>query len=214
MQTFLLAILLIVGLYQVYSAEVRVAHASPDAPAVDVLVNGTVVRELTKIAFEEVSRYIFLFPGGWHFQVVPTGLKTPVVLDVTLELNLLTPYTIVASNLLANIKPIILTDDLTIPSSGRAAVRFAHFSPDAPAVDVVVKGGATLFSNIAFGSATTYIQLNPGSYTLQVKISGTSTVALEVPATLQPERIYSIFAEGLVTSGGKTPLKAIITLDL
>eukprot|EP01123_Difflugia_compressa_P010844 TRINITY_DN408_c0_g1_i7.p1 TRINITY_DN408_c0_g1~~TRINITY_DN408_c0_g1_i7.p1 ORF type:complete len:215 (-),score=53.11 TRINITY_DN408_c0_g1_i7:152-796(-) len=214
MQTFLLAILLIVGLYQVYSAEVRVAHASPDAPAVDILVNGTLLRELTNIAFEQVSHYVFLFPGSWHFQVVPTGAKSPVVIDVTVDLNLITPYTIAATNLLANIKPILYTDDLRIPTGGRAAVRFIHLSSDAPAVDIAVKEGPTLFNNVAFGSATTYIQLNPGSYTLQVKISGTSTVALEVPATLQPERIYSIFAEGLVTSGGKTPLKAIISLDL
>jgi hypothetical protein len=193
-------------------AEVRVVHASPDAPAVDVLVNGTNVRELTNLAFGQVSRYVFLPPGVWNVKVVPTGATSPVVINADLVLDLLTPYTVAAANRLAQITPVVLTDDLRRPDSGKAAVRFVHLSPDAPAVDIAVKGGPTLFTKVTFKTATQYLQVDPDSYTLQVKVSGTDTVVLEVPATLEDRRIYSVYAEGFAASS--PALKAVFSLDL
>jgi hypothetical protein len=60
------------------------------------------------------------------------------------------------------------------------AVRFIHLSPDAPAVDIAVKGGPILFKDIAFEKASTYLAVKPGAYDLEVRPTGTTTVALAV----------------------------------
>ena len=48
-----------------------------------------------------------------------------------------------ATGFLASIQPLVLEDDRG--TTGQAKVRFVHTSPDAPAVDVAVKGGPVLF---------------------------------------------------------------------
>jgi hypothetical protein len=47
---------------------------------------------------------------------------------------------------------ILVYDDLTAPAAGKAKVRFANFSPDAPAVDFSYATGATVFTNISYGN--------------------------------------------------------------
>jgi hypothetical protein len=65
------------------STLVRVAHLSPDAPPVDVLVNGA--RVVSGAAFGDATGYLALPAGSARVQVVPAGASTPVVIDATLE---------------------------------------------------------------------------------------------------------------------------------
>ena len=46
---------------------------------------------------------------------------------------------------------ILVYDDLSLPASGKAKIRFANFSPDAPHVDFTYAGGAAVFSNVNYG---------------------------------------------------------------
>ena len=79
-------------------------------------------------------------------------------------------------------------DDRT-PVAGQAKVRVIHLSPDAPAVDVVVLNGAAIAArpvqNLAFPNATVSpLVLAPGSYTLGVTATGSSTVVASQAFTL------------------------------
>ena len=47
---------------------------------------------------------------------------------------------------------ILVYDDLTAPAAGKAKVRFANFSPDAPNLSFSLAGGAAIFSNVAYGN--------------------------------------------------------------
>jgi len=179
------------------NARIRVAHASPDAPAVDVWVDGALALE--NLAFEDISDYLTVAEGNYGIQVVATGtitptvisatltfdadvdytiaatdiltqitpivlidnnsapaegmaqagLTTPAVISATLTFNTGVDYTIAATDELANITPIVLIDNNSAPADGMAHVRFVHFSPDAPAVDVALAGGAVLFPNVS-----------------------------------------------------------------
>jgi Domain of unknown function (DUF4397)/LPXTG cell wall anchor motif len=178
------------------TAKVRVVHASPDAPAVDVWVNGA--KALTNVPFFTASDYLDLPGGSYDIQVVPTGATTPVVIDakgVTIEAG--KAYTIAAVGKLAEIKPAILVDNLAAPAAGKAHVRVIHASPDAPAVDVKLAGGATLIPGLAFPNASAYLPVDAGSYDLQVTPAGASAVVLDLKGTaLQAGRIYDVFAVG------------------
>lgn len=191
-------------------AEVRVVHASPDAPAVDVLVNGDVA--FGDLAFKGIADYASLTPDTYNVQVVPAGASEPVVIEADLGLEGATDYTVVALGTLDNIEPLVLVDDNRPPAAGKSHVRFVHASPDAPAVDIAVQGGPVLFNNIAFKGASAYLPVDAGTYDLEVRLAGTETVALEVPGVaLQDGAVYTVFAMGLVE--GEPTLQAVPSVD-
>ena len=189
---------------------VRVAHASPDAPEVDVLVNGSPAS--TALAFKEISNYAPLDAGSYSVAVVPTGKTEPQVISATLNLAPDKDYTVVAVNTLGNIEPLVLEDNNAAPAAGKAHVRFVHASPDAPAVDVAVKDGPVIFSNVPFKGVGDYAPVDAGTYNLEVRLAGTDTVALEVPnVTLNDGTVYTVFAMGL--AGGSPALTAVLSED-
>ena len=177
-------------------AKVRVVHASPDAPAVDVWVDGN--KALTNVPFFAASDYLELAAGNHDLKVVATGTTEPAVIDakgVAVEAG--KAYTIAAVGKLADIKPAIFVDDLTAPAAGKAHVRVLHLSPDAPGVDVKVANGATLIPNLVFPKASNYLPVDAGSYDLQVTPAGASAVVLNLAGTkLEAGKIYDVFAVG------------------
>ena len=194
-----------------YEAEVRVVHASPDAPAVDVWVNGQPA--ITDLAFGEVSPYASLRAGQYDVQVVPTGATTPVVIDVQdLSLFFNTDYTVLAVNTLDKIEPLLLKDDNRPAAVPFARVRFVHASPDAPAVDIAVEDGPVLFGNVSFKGVGDYVDVPAGVYNLEVRLAGTDTVALSLPAVaLDGGTTYTAIAVGL--AGGSPSLRAVLAKD-
>jgi hypothetical protein len=193
-------------------ARVRVVHASPDAPAVDVWVNGSVA--FSNAPFKGVTDYASLGAGSYQVQVTPTGATTPIVIDATLDLAAGTDYTVVAVGLLADIEPLVLVDNNSAPAAGKAHVRFVHASPDAPAVDIAVaNGGPVLFSNVPFKGVGDYLPVDAGTYDLEARVAGTTTVALSVPGVqLDEGTVYTIFAMGLA-GGGDPALTAVASAD-
>jgi len=190
-------------------ARVRVVHASPDAPAVDVWVNDNVA--FSNAPFKGITQYAPLDPGTYNIKVVPTGATEPVVIEADLPLEA-KDYTVVAVGKLENIEPLVLEDNNSTPAEGKAHVRFVHASPDAPAVDIAVKGGPVLFSNIAFKGVGDYTPVDAGTYDLEVRLAGTDTVALDVPGVnLTGQTVYTIFAMGL--AGGEPALTAVPSAD-
>jgi hypothetical protein len=191
-------------------ARVRVVHASPDAPAVDVWVNGNVA--FSNAPFKGVTDYAALDPATYNVQVTPTGATTPVVIEADLALAANTDYTVVAVGLLADIEPLVLVDNNAAPAAGKAHVRFVHASPDAPAVDIAVSGGPVLFSNVPFKGTGDYLPVDAGTYNLEARVAGTETVALSVPGVqLNEGTVYTIFAMGLAS--GQPALTAVASVD-
>ncbi|TVQ60557.1 MAG: DUF4397 domain-containing protein [Phycisphaerales bacterium] len=191
------------------TADVRVVHASPDAPNVDVLVNGGIA--FSNLPFTGVTGYATLPSDNYNFQVVPAGAAAPVVIDADAFLESGLTYTVAAVNTLDSIAPLILVDDNTINPNAR--VRFAHLSPNAPAVDIAVAGGPVLFGNISYLGVGDYLGVAPGVYDLEVRLAGTDTVVLSVDGVeLSGRTVYSVFAMGLV-GDENAPLQAVLSVD-
>jgi LPXTG-motif cell wall-anchored protein len=191
-------------------ARVRVVHASPDAPAVDVWVNGSVA--FSNAPFKGITAYAALAPATYNVKVTPTGATEPVVINADLTLAAGTDYTVVAVGQLADIEPLVLVDNNSAPAAGKAHVRFVHASPNAPAVDIAVTGGPVLFSNVPFKGVGDYLPVDAGTYNLEARIAGTTDVALSVPGVkLEAGKVYTIFAMGL--AGGDPALTAVTSVD-
>lgn len=191
-------------------ARVRVIHASPDAPAVDVWVNGA--KAFTNAPFKGITQYAELAGGDYDIQVVPAGATSPAVISGKLGFGAGKDYSVIAVGKLANIAPLVLEDNNALPEAGKAHVRFIHASPDAPAVDIAVKNGPVLFKNVAFKGVGEYLPVAAGTYDLEVRLAGTNTVALSVPGVkLEDRTVYTVFAMGL--AGGTPSLTAVPSVD-
>jgi hypothetical protein len=193
------------------NARVRVVHASPDAPGVDVYVDGAKV--ITNLTYKTVTQYLSVPSGEHRIQVYPTGTMTTAVIDAEVSLMANQDYTVAAVGQLASISPVVFMDNNSAPAPGKASVRFIHLSPDAPAVNVVVAGGGpALFSDIEFKEASSYITVDPGTYDLEVQVASSSAVALAVPdVPLEANKVYTVFAFGL--AGGTPALEAALNVD-
>jgi Domain of unknown function (DUF4397) len=177
-------------------ARVRVAHFSPDAPAVDIYVNDE--RVLSDVPYKTVSDYLELPAGSYDLAVRPAGAAAtsdPVV-EATAEVEAGQAYTVAAVGALADIALEVFTDDLSAPGAGKAKVRVIHAAPEVPAVDVAVEGGPTLFEGVEFPSATDYAEVDAGTYPIQVKAAGTDDVLLEASLEVKAGTIYSVAAVG------------------
>ena len=130
------------------TAQLRVVHASPDAPNVDVLVDNASV--LTNVAYKTASNYLPVTSGSRNLKVRAAG-STTVVIDQNAALAQGTYYTVLATGRVASIAPIVLTDDQTNPASGNVRVRLVHASPTAGNVDIYV---TTPTADIATASPT------------------------------------------------------------
>jgi hypothetical protein len=162
------------------TAQVRVVHASPDAPNVDVLVNDKV--ELADVPYKGVSSYLTVnSENDPNFKVNATGTSTTVI-DATPDLQEGSQYTLLAVGELsgAGIEPLLLTDDTAAPAAGFVKVRVLHASPTAPVVDVYVTApGADIsmlsptLTGVDFKAYSDYLEIPEGDY--QIRVTGTTS---------------------------------------
>ena len=158
-------------------ARVRIAHLSPDAPAVDVCIaeagSGTwgdpLLRRLgaaTGLAYAQVTTYVELPTRAYDIRVIlatATGCgagAVPDTLNVTVTPKL--TATIAAIGIIDRSGPAandpafrlqVLVDEPTV-AANKTKLRFFHASPGTPAVDVGLGTQASfvkVFANVSFG---------------------------------------------------------------
>ena len=198
-------------------ARVRVVHASPDAPNVDVLLDDNEV--LSDLAYLEASDYLEASAGGHNVKVNAAGTATTVIdADVTLAEG--ADYTVIASGLAAEITPIVLLDDNSTPEAGNARVRAIHGAPGAPAVDVYVTApGADIetalpvLTSVEFGDVGDYLDVPAGDYQVRVTLAGTKVAAID-SGTLTLESGDVRTAIAVDAPGGGAPFDLLVLADL
>jgi hypothetical protein len=198
-------------------ARVRVVHASPDAPNVDVLIDGAAV--LTDVPFGAASAYLPVEAGDRELQVRAAGTST-VVIDDGQYLDDGSDYTVIASGLVAGISALALADDNSAPAAGQIKLRVVHGAPSAPAVDVYVTApGADLnaatptLTSVPFRAASDYLEVPAGNYQIRVTVAGTKMVAIDTGTlTLSAGQVRTAIA--LDAPGGGAPFSALLLADL
>ena len=170
-------------------ARVQVIHNAPD-PTVDVYVNGLLA--LNDFAFRTATGYLDL-PAGLPLQVAIAPENSTSVADAIATFNLtLDPgktYAITASGIVGDPNtPFTLIADAaareTASNSNKVDLNVLHGSPDAPAVDVVVRTGGKIVSNLAYGQFTPYLSVDPGVYYLDIKPAGSDVIVQTYRADL------------------------------
>ncbi len=175
-------------------ANVRVVHASPDAPTVDVLVNDT-IRAFAGAPYQGVTDYASLEPGTYNLKVVPEGGDAAdAVLEADVPFLLGAERTAIAVGTLSDPDfPLELlgADDNNRRVTTEAKVRLIHASVTAGEVDIYVAAGGTLGMDIdtsldfvfqatavPYKANTGYLSLPPGSYDIAITQTGSTGAAI------------------------------------
>lgn len=156
-------------------ANVRVWHASPDAPAVKVFVDDALV--LDGVDYRGVSNWLSLDAGNHNIKVhgiTPGGEVEVINTDVTLMNDY--QYEIAAVNDTSAISAAVISKMADTPADGNLQVQVAHLAPDAPQVSVHVSApndplsNATVVATLAFGENTDELEIPAGDYRIRISL--------------------------------------------
>jgi hypothetical protein len=170
----------------------RIANLAPSGlPLVDIYYNN--VRILESVGLGDRLNYVAVPVFDYEVQVhiVPAGMGTDYSSTYRyVELRVGEAYEmfIVGS---AN-SPAVVGGrvNLTPPPVGQARWRLVQGYPDAASVDVVIKDGPTVFSDVSYKDVTEYIVLDAGDYTFQILDHETGSVLYEQEATVEAGMVY------------------------
>lgn len=190
---------------------VRIIHAVPNAPNVDIYVNGSLLT--SNLSFGKISKYITLTSNEYDFQIFITGTYDKPLLSQTIPLIANSNYTISIVSLDNNLFLFKLKDSNIPFNKSQTLLRFINLSSNSPLLSLSLPNGIILFNEAEYLETTGYSQLSSGIYNFEV-ILGSSDIAKKYikNLTLDNEKFYTIYIIGLFT--GKPPLGYLLTDDL
>ncbi|MBV0925596.1 DUF4397 domain-containing protein [Halomicroarcula limicola] len=203
-------------------ASVRVAHMSPNAPNVDVYVDGSAVLE--DVPFGAVSDYLDVPAGSRTVEITAAGDAETSVFEGDVSVESGQAYTIVAAGEIGEeadepFQPLVLSDDTASPSDDTARLRAVHVSPDAPAVDITAaSSGDALFDGVAYTESGT-VEVPAGDYTVQIRgdtESNDGDVVADFDVSLAGGQAYTAFAAGYLSPDDEpadTPFDLVVAQD-
>ncbi len=184
-------------------ASFRVVHASPNAPNLDVYLNGFTAA--TNLAYDSSTKYAPAGAGNYQLRVATTGTATYLI-DAGIGLEAGRTYSIYTIDSLSKIRAVATRDDFTVPPSDSIRLRFLHFSTNTGLIDLT-DGTNVLFAGRGFNdqflspSYASYINLPAGTYNFEITPSGAPAVIYSMPGTvLAGGKVYTFYAKGF--SGG------------
>ncbi|PLR81047.1 hypothetical protein CVD25_06780 [Bacillus canaveralius] len=177
-------------------AQVRVLHASPNGPDVDIYVNGNPI--LKNFSYKRGSNYVSLPPGRHQVDIYPAGDMVSTVLSKRVTIASGQYYTLAAAGPIEKLRLFVFEDKPGVPEN-ETKMRFIHLSSDAPAIDIAVKNGDVIFPNVSYKQETSYLGLSAMRVDLEARVAGTDKTALPLSGlTLKANETYTIAMVGFL----------------
>ena len=200
---------------------IRALHASPDAPAVNIWVNGAPA--LTGVDYAQGSGFVPVVEEN-NVQVeaiIPGG--NAIVIDADVQLDYSTETTIIAvDNVAGPVRPLAITnpsDSRLTPGYFRAQV--VHASPSAPAVDVYVTtlgadlNGASPVNGagtpLAYEDYTGQLEDPAGDYQIRITPAGDPDTVVVVSGEIPLAAGADLMIVAVENTGpGATPVQLVV----
>jgi hypothetical protein len=184
-------------------------NVSPNAGSIDAFLNGNPI--VYNLPYGVDTGYFRVQSGSYTLTIDSAGSPTQLYND-GISFAPATNYSVFVIDSASNLHTAVVVDSVTAPSADSVRFRFLNFSPNTPPVDVALSG-TIVSANRAYndvasnGGLAKFGFVAPGTYTLELRIAGTSTVLLSVPdVVLQGGKIYTLYAKGLVGDTGSGAL--------
>jgi len=188
---------------------VRCANLSPGTPAVDIYLyafgspgNPTILRHAS---YGDVSSYMAVSPGEYTVAMRSAGAtaSSPPVISTNFMVSAGSAYTVASIGSSTARRSLVLTDQMTAPK-GKTLVRVIQASVKQQQV-TVSDGSDVLARQLAFGSATSYMPVQPGAQTVEFMAPGEKT---SMAVTLASGSVHTV-----VVLDGSAGLKVDILTD-
>lgn len=185
------------------TGNLRFVQGSPDAPQVNLLVDGKSVA--STLGYANATGYISVRVGSRHVQVVPANGGS-AILDTSVSITSSGNQTLIMTGAAASTQSVLLTDTSTTSTAGDQSVRVVNAATAIAAADVyIVPAGTSIAAlsptsaNLAFNANTGYQLLPSGAYQVLLTAPGTKNSFLDTGA--------------LSTSTTSTQNQTVIVLD-
>jgi hypothetical protein len=198
----------------------RLAHLSPNTPAVDVYLysvgKSNAVQVVHHVAYGTVSQYQTIPVGDYTVAMRGAGkpASSPPVLSTTVKIQAGHAYTVAGLGPASGLRLAVLHDTLSTPK-GRSLVRVIQASLKEKKVTVTA-GRQTLARSLAFGAVTSYVSVAPGapaikaagatmSASKKVRLAADTThtiVVLDDPGHLAIDPLTDAAGSKLMPAGG------------
>jgi hypothetical protein len=202
---------------------IRLAHLSPNTPAVDVYLysfdNSTAMIVLHHVAYGTVSPYESVPAGDYSVAMRGAGASatSQPVLSTSVTIAAGHAYTVAGMGPESGLRLQVLDDDLTTPA-GQSLVRVIQASLQDQVVNVIL-GSTDLASNLKFASVSSYQAVSPGSMTVTVSAgAGGAKSSVTLAAGTVHTLVVLDGASGLevvnledASGSGKPPLGGVST---
>ena len=190
----------------------RVLHAVPDAPAVDVYAQGNATPLATSVSYRATSAYVTVPGGTYTVELRPAGAaasSAPVFTSAPVTLAAGDRVTAVAAGRLAStdasdtVRVLPLRERFATPAAGEARLRVVHAAADAPTVDLDLgDDGTSELTGLQRFADTGEAGINvPAGQALHVGIlaGGTKVTSFTTPTLPDGARAFAV-AVGLLSA--------------
>lgn len=189
-----------------------IVNASPSTEKLDVYVDNTrVTNNPNGFTFGDKIDYLSAYSGNRRMTITRKDSNVPL----KTELFDLVPqfgYTLFIIDKLADIKFMLLPDNLTKPAKGKASVRFANLSPDSEPLTLSIENKTAFITDISFKKYSDAIPVETGDkVTFEVREQWTGNLVLSLTdVKIEDEKIYTIYVKGLKAATDETKLGVAI----
>jgi len=173
----------------------RLAHLSPDTPAVDVTVTAFSRPDwsvtIKGVSYGALSDYQKIETGTYTVAMRPAGAdpSSKPVISATIDGADGKAYTVAGLGKFAGLSLSVLNDDIGLPPAGQARMRVVNAAPLAGDL-AVRRGDDSVVEHAVFGQAGEYKLLPAGKTTLKLAPQQGSNT--ELPIDLQAGSVYSV----------------------
>lgn len=191
---------------------IRVLHTVPDAPNVDVYMGKTLIAK--NLSYKQYTAYTPIPQGTYEISLYTSGSTNSPIINYSINIEIDTRTTVAVVGTLDTIGFIAIPDyEIIIPLNlNETDIRFIHLSSNTPTVDIALSTGSIIFENVSFKERTLYKTVPSSKYTFQVRVAGTSAVALTIPdILLESKNVYTTYIIGFLD--GTPELESLIIID-
>ncbi|MDP3467406.1 MAG: DUF4397 domain-containing protein [Daejeonella sp.] len=191
-------------------AKIMIVNAASGSPAQDFYLDNSKVNA-EAVAYSQSTSYISTDAGNGRKAEFKNNSNASVnftgYVDLTANENYTFFYTGKADG--SGNSSAVFKDEQTSPSPNKAKLRFVNLAEGLASANLMITGGLVFASNVAFGTASSFSEVDPGTFALQtVLATSTSTSANLGSFTLQAGKIYTIYTSGSLSGSAQTAISA------
>lgn len=177
------------------NGKVRLLHAIPDGPNVDVYFNGKLI--YSNLAFGTITEYISIPADKYKVQLYKAGTKSRPLITEPSEVQPNGVYTIAVTYENGEISFFVLDDTHNITNPLLSSVRFINLSPDSPLLSLRLPENVALFDEVSYLETNEYYPISPGIYNFLVVSDDGSFAKYISNIRLRKAQFITIYIIGL-----------------